>query len=50
MIEATPVINEILWEAWMQRGRIQSRRSAQNMRWVFALIAFGVIAFGLSQV
>lgn len=49
MIDSTPVINEILWEAWMQRGRVHERKRARIMRWVFAAMAFGVMTFGLSQ-
>ncbi len=50
MNELAPVINEILFEEWMQRGRVHERRRARIMRWVFWTTVLGVMALALFQI
>lgn len=43
--QKTPILDEKIWNAWIEKGRQSDRKSARRMR-IFAQLAASVAAIG----
>jgi hypothetical protein len=45
MTEYTAVLDEKIWDAWVQKSKLRELRTANRMK-IFAAVALGLVALG----